>query len=120
MGNQKDSPFALNTSQLKTSTCPHVADLIDFSLGQAAPEIEPQIRHHLLAENCSSCRNWVDQAARHRGRSPIDWTKVTLSALALPASSPPTSDPTPVPENAKWQRQAFRALEKQLTMLEDS
>jgi hypothetical protein len=96
-----------------------VADLIDFALGQSAPEQEQQFRHHLLAENCSSCRSWVDQAASHRGEPPIDWSKMTLAPLVSLSSPPPTSDPTPVPENAKWQRQAFRDLEKRLSMLEE-
>lgn len=120
MGNKKESPVVSSTSQHKTSSCPQVADIIDFALGQATPEMEPQLRHHLLDESCYTCRNWVDQAARHRGRPPFDWTKVSLSAVSLPLSPPTSSDPTPVPENAKWQRQAFRDLEKRLSMLEDS
>ena len=108
MGNKKASPLVSNTTRLRTSSCPPIADLIDFALGQATPEMEAQLRHHLLSADCTFCRQWVDQAVRHRGRPAIDWTKAGLSALPLPTSSPLTSDPTPVPENAKWQRQAFR------------
>jgi hypothetical protein len=119
MANRKASSLSSTMSELKTSTCPQVADLIDFALGQSAPEQEQQFRHHLLAENCSSCRSWVDQVASHRGEPSIDWSKMTWAPLASLSSPPPTSDPTPVPENAKWQRQAFRDLEKRLSMLEE-
>ncbi len=119
MGNRNDSPLASNISPLKTSTCPQVADLIDFALGQTATEIEQQVRRHLLTENCISCRSWVDQAARHGGNPPIDWTKWTMTPPASLSSPPPTPDPTPVPENAKWQRRAFRDLESRLGLLED-
>jgi hypothetical protein len=119
MGNRKDLPLASNPSPLKTSTCPQVADLIDFALGQTAGEVEQQVRHHLLTENCMSCRSWVDQAVRHRGSPPIDWTKWTTAMPASLTSPPPTSDPTPVPENAKWQRRAFRDLESRLGFLEE-
>jgi len=119
MGNRKDTPLVSNPPPLKTSTCPLVADLIDFARGQTATEIDQQVRHHLLTANCSFCRSWVDQAARQSGSPPIDWTKWTMTAPASLSSPPPTSDPTPVPENAKWQRHAFRELEGRLALLEE-
>ncbi len=119
MPNRNASPLVSTTPLPKSSSCPHVADLIDFALGQAASDQEQQLRQHLLAENCSSCRSWVEQAAQHRGRPPIDWSKMTVASFTSLSSSPPTSDPTPVPENAKWQRQAFRDLEKRLGLVEE-
>jgi hypothetical protein len=102
------------------TTCPYVADLIEFVVGQSAKDLEEQIRYHLVADNCSSCRSWVDQANRYRDKPPIDWSKMSLTAIPLQSALPSSSDPTPVPENAKWQRQAFRDLERRLALLEQS
>jgi hypothetical protein len=110
-------PFALPLKSL-TPACPQVADLIDFALERLGLELQHQIRHHLLTDNCSSCRNWVDQVIHHREAPPIDWSKLTKTILAPISTLPSSSDPTPVPENAKFQRQAFRELERRLGLLE--
>jgi len=47
-----------------------------------------------------------------------DWMQMNIGPLGHFSSSTPSSDPTPVPENAKWQRRAFRDLEARLGLLE--
>jgi hypothetical protein len=115
---EKESRPAANTSDLTTQTCPPVADLIDFALGRNSAALGDQVRNHLLIDNCNCCRSWVEQAAHHRTGPAIDWMQMNIGPLRHFSSSTPSSDPTPVPENAKWQRRAFRDLETRLGLLE--
>jgi hypothetical protein len=95
-----------------------VADLIDFALGRGSSALDDQVRNHLLIDNCNSCRSWVEQAMLHRTEPAINWMHMNISPVRQFSSPTPSSDPTPVPENAKWQRRAFRDLETRLGLLE--
>jgi hypothetical protein len=118
MANTRRELFT-DVSELATSSCPSVADLIDFALGQTSPPLSGQVRNHLLVDNCNHCRAWIEQAARRRPGPAIDWNQFTIGPLGT-SPSPSVPDPTPVPESAKWQRQAIRDLEKRLRLLEES
>jgi hypothetical protein len=110
----KETRLSAKMPELTKQTCPSVADLIDFALGSIPATLRDQIRNHLLIDNCNCCRSWVEQAAHHRTGPAIDWRQMEVGPLQPFTSSSPSSDPTPVPENAKWQRQAFRDLETRL------
>jgi len=111
---------ATKTSDLTAPICPPVPDLIDFALGRISTALGDQVRNHLLIDNCNGCRSWVEQAMLHRTGPAPDWMKTNLGPLQQLSSSPPSPDPTPVPENAKWQRHAFRDLKARLGLLESS
>ncbi len=96
--------------------CPAAADLIDFALGHVSREDWQRIDGHLHSGACPHCRSWIETATRFRGE-PQPNPGVAL-ALPLPPAPPPTSDPTPIPESSKWQRKAFRDLERRLRQLE--
>lgn len=115
---EKEIRPAAKTSDLTTQSCPPVADLIDYALGRHSTAQDDQVRNHLLIDNCNSCRGWVDQAMLHRTGPAPDWMQMNIGPLGHFSSSTPSSDPTPVPENAKWQRSAFRDLEARLGLLE--
>jgi hypothetical protein len=117
---EKETQLSAKTSDLTTQSCPPVADLIDFALGRNSIVVADQVRNHLLIDNCNCCRSWVDQAMLHRTGPAIDWMKMNVGPLRPISSSTPSSDPTPVPENAKWQRRAFRDLEARLGLLESN
>jgi hypothetical protein len=114
---EKQFHLSAKTSDLTTQTCPPVADLIEFALGRASATLEDQVRNHVLMDNCNSCRSWVEKATLHRTGPALDW-QMNIGSLRQFSSLPPSSDPTPVPENAKWQRWAFRDLEARLGLLE--
>ena len=116
----KQTGTSPKTSDPVLQTCPQVSDLIDFALGRSSASLSDQVREHLMIDNCHFCRRWVEQAAQHRTGPSIDWMQLDVGPLRQFTSSNPSSDPTPVPENAKWQRQAFRDLEARLANLEQS
>jgi len=95
--------------------CPAAADLIDFALGNVSRENWQRIDGHLHGTGCPQCRSWIETATRFRCE-PQPNPGISLSVPVSPA--PPTSDPTPIPESSKWQRKAFRGLERRLRQLE--
>jgi hypothetical protein len=104
-----------------TDTCPRVADLIHYALGQGGSEDRRRIEAHLQQSGCPWCRGWIDGAARHRDESLPANPGLSLGIFAHPPSPPPpVSNPTPIPESAKWQRQAFAELQRRLEMLEET
>ena len=115
---EKETQLSAKMSDLTTQSCPPVADLIDFALGRNTTALGDQVRNHLLIDNCNCCRSWIDQAMLHRAEPAPDWMQMNIGPLGHFSSSTPSSDPTPVPENAKWQRRAFRDLEARLGLLE--
>jgi hypothetical protein len=117
---KKQSHLPSNLPELTTPTCPLVADLIDFALTRGGSTLGDRVRTHLLADNCNCCQKWVEQAMRHRTGPALDWTQMNVGPLSQFSPSTPNPDPTPIPENAKWQRRAFRDLETRLGSLESS
>ncbi len=115
------SPLPAATSET-TTTCPGLADLIDYALGRATPLERQRIEDHLQLRSCSHCQAWVEQAARFRQEPNVGEKNLASGPAkrpAFPSSLPSVSDRTPVPENAKWQGQVFRDLEKRLRLLEE-
>jgi hypothetical protein len=117
-----ESPTIADPSVKESEPCPRVAELIDYVLGRAAPADGRRVAAHLETGNCSHCLRWVQQAADFR-------TEPFVDPAALPSFSKTprkavrsisVSDPTPIPENAKWQRQAFRDLEDRLRLLDET
>ena len=106
------------STKTTAQTCPPVADLIDFALGRANAAVGNLVQDHLRIDHCDCCRSWVDRVTQHHSGAPFDWKQVDIGPFRHVPSSSPSSDPTPVPENAKWQRQAFRDLENRLRALE--
>ena len=115
---EKESNLSTKMADLTTQICPPVADLIEFALGRGSGALDDQVRNHLLIDNCNACQSWIDQAMLHRTEPAPDWMQMNIGPLGHFSSSTPSSDPTPVPENAKWQRSAFRDLEARLGLLE--
>src|SRR5262249_5169447 len=108
-------PSAVGTS------CPPVADLIHYALGQASSDERRCIEGHLHGENCSQCRSWGEKTPRSRGElRPTLLSRSDLPSTLRIASFPSVSDPTPIPPSSKWQRAAFRELEQRLRLLEES
>ncbi|HZU35226.1 MAG TPA: hypothetical protein VFA18_04940 [Gemmataceae bacterium] len=116
------SPPGTGHSITGTTGCPRVADLIQYALGLAGLAERQRVDEHLKRGGCDSCRRWLDNAARHRSRLPADASPQSSFLLdrprGLPPAPPPTDDPTPLPESAKWQRSAFAELESRLRELE--
>jgi hypothetical protein len=104
-----------------TPTCPRVADLIHYALGQAHGEDRRRVESHLQAGACSRCQHWFEQAAHFRQEPMLDAARMSHRLANLPAAPPPSNpaDQTPIPESSRWQRQAFRELEQRLRMLEE-
>lgn len=100
---------------LGPSTCPPVADLIQYSLGQAPPEERRRIEVH--QKNCAGCRGWIAKASRYRvepeQQSPLNLS-FAMNLAALPAAARAAA-----PDSRKWQRQALDELEKRLRQLEE-
>ncbi|HEV3256090.1 MAG TPA: hypothetical protein VG013_04360 [Gemmataceae bacterium] len=117
------SPPPSGQSTLGTSSCPRVADLINYALGQATSSDRQRIEGHLHDMDCSHCRRWIEKAGRFRDEpcpgaaSP----PVRLAAGPVPCASAarPTGDQTPMPESPKWQRAAFQELQQRLKLLEN-
>jgi hypothetical protein len=93
-----------------------VADLIHYALGEAHGEDHRRVEVHLQAGTCPRCEGWLEQAALLRQEPKLD-VPPTGSLRPVPAT---TNDPTPIPESARWQKQAFRDLERRLRLLEES
>jgi hypothetical protein len=107
---------AAQTMTGTTQTCPRVADLIDYALGQLGGEERRQIEEHLNHEDCSACRGWVEKASRF-GPEPMPNGSMTPVPAAAARALPSVSDPTPIPPSAKFQRQALADLEERLRAL---
>src|SRR5438132_13490404 len=93
------SPPPSPTGRIGTDDCPHVADLINFALGQGLAEERRRVELHLEKGECTLCQGWVDQARlfrEERGQGAQGGKlSCTFSGLAPPPL--PTSDPTPIP-----------------------
>jgi hypothetical protein len=116
------SPTAGGDFAVKTSTCPSVGDLIEYALGRCSGDQHRRIEAHLQAGGCRYCEGWVERAARRgeaRSGVPPHGLDPRSVSPSLPGPPPvPIQDSTPIPESAKWQRQAFRDLERRLQALE--
>jgi hypothetical protein len=106
------------STKTTTQPCPPVADLIDFALGRTSAAIGSLVQDHLQIDNCNWCQSWVEQAVQQHSGPNIDSRQIEIGPVRHFTTSSPSPDPTPVPENAKWQRQAFRDLETRLRALE--
>src|SRR5690242_7072944 len=111
------APPPCGPSALGTGSCPPVADLIHYALGQAPPDDRRLIESHLGAGDCGHCRRWIDLASRYRAEAGPEALKKNLPPAAL-RSPPAPSDPTPVPHSATWEREALRELEQRLGQVE--
>jgi hypothetical protein len=110
------SSVAAKTEKIETRTCPRVADLIDYALGQLSGDERRLVEEHLHREDCSACRGWVEKASRF-GPEPMPNGSMTPVPAAAARSLPSVSDPTPIPPSAKFQRQALNDLEERLRAL---
>lgn len=101
----------------RTQTCPRVADLIDYALGQLSGDDRRRIEEHVQHDGCSLCRSWVEKASRF-GPEPMPNGSLTPIPASARAALPSVSDQTPIPPSAKFQRQALADLEERLRALE--
>ncbi len=104
-----------------TTSCPSVADLINFALGQISSEDRLRVETHLGEASCSCCRSWIDKAAQHRAEPMpgLADQDSLVGPLHNHVSPPPVSDQTPIPPSYKWQQAAFRDLEDRLRKLDE-
>lgn len=114
------APPVAEAAPVGSASCPRVADLINYALGQAASDDRQRVEAH-LNEDCNHCRGWVEKASRFRTEP---WPNATGKDLDPPESlDSPTScspsDQTPIPASSIWQKQAFRDLEQRLRLLEE-
>jgi len=116
------SPPPSGHSTLGTSGCPRVADLINYALGQATSSDRRRIETHLHDMDCGHCRRWIEKAGRFRDEPCPAAANRSLPPAAGPglcgSHLPAPGEQTPMPESPKWQRAAFRDLEKRLNVLE--
>lgn len=112
------SPAVSGQTSVGTGTCPRVADLITYALGQCGSDDRQRVEAHLQETQCALCRGWLDKAARFRTDAWPDM--MTPPALQFCSSSPPAADQTPIPPSSKWQRQAFQDLEDRLRLLDEN
>ena len=116
---ENESPTISDPDVQESDPCPRVAELIDYVLGRASPAEIRRVAAHVEGGQCQHCLRWVQQANDFRKEPFIDPIALRSSSVG-PSKSPRSisvSDPTPIPENAKWQRQAFRDLEQRLRLL---
>lgn len=116
MADRQTVSLAAAKTQTGTQTCPRVADLIDYALGQSSGDERRQVEEHLNREDCNLCRGWVEKASRF-GPEPMPNGSLTPVPAAASRSLPSVSDPTPIPPSAKFQRQALADLEERLRAL---
>jgi hypothetical protein len=112
-----ESSAASGKAPPTTSSCPRVADLIHYALGQIHGDDRRRVENHLQAGTCSRCQHWFEQAMQFRQEPRPDAPRISSHLAAPPSSNP--SDQTPIPESSRWQRQAFRELEQRLRRLEE-
>ncbi len=119
---ENESPSIADPDVQESDPCPRVAELIDYVLGRASPAEGRRVAAHVEAGNCSQCLRWIQQASDFRKEPFIDLEAIRNSSKISSKSvrSISVSDPTPIPENAKWQRQAFRDLEERLQFLDET
>src|SRR3974390_3553402 len=83
--------------QTKTSTCPCVADLIDYALGKSGGDERRRIDDHLNQESCSVCRGGGEKAACFRAEPMMMMNGSLTPDSAATSALPSASDPTPIP-----------------------
>lgn len=112
--------------QSSQADCPRVVDLILYALGQSDADERRHVETHLRDAQCRDCRRWLDQAGRVRaeqcvsGRWGLDASAAMRSAAFNTASPwPPARSHVPAP-GAPWQQDAFRDLERRLSLLDES
>ncbi len=109
---QPPSPTTSGQTVSGVLTCPRVAELIHYALGQIHGDDRQRVRDHLRDGSCGRCHRWFERAKQFRENPWID--------DAEDRPSPGVSDPTPIPESARWQRQEFARLRRLLEALEES
>jgi anti-sigma factor RsiW len=119
---ENQSPTAADPNIQESNPCPRIAELIDYVLGRASPADCRRVASHLEAGSCSHCARWVEQAGDFRKEPFVDPMALQnfVRSSSRSGRSISVSDATPVPENAKWQRQAFRDLEERLQLLDEA
>lgn len=115
---------AVPTSASATKSCPSIADLLDFALGET--DHNAQIEAHLNDANCMRCRNWVASVLRTQESLPPDSGSVLRDAqldvnafVKPPPARTPAADATPFPVNSKVEKQVFADLAARLRLLEE-